>query len=141
MNTALPLADVRILLVEDDLDTQFLTGLILKGAGAEVCGVDDGETALALMPDVKPDVLLSDIDMPVLDGFQLIGLVRELDDISLRTIPAVALSAFGGRHHFATALEHGFDMYIAKPVDPEGLIYAIASLLGARGHQRPDATG
>ena len=131
------LEGVRILLVEDDRDTQFLTSTILTSAGAEVLGVDNGQRALDRLPDIRPDLLLSDIGMPILDGFQLIHRVRELDDPALRNVPAVALTAYHGRHHFATAVAHGFDLYLTKPIEPAELIHALSTLLRTYGARTP----
>ena len=132
LETARPLENVQVLLAEDDRDIRTLTEVILTAAGAEVHEVADGQAALDLLADFKPDVLLSDIEMPRLNGIQLIGSIRSLDDAELRAIPAIALSAYGGYRRSETAREHGFDVYLTKPVSPAALVHAIVALMRKR---------
>ena len=132
LETARPLENVQVLLAEDDRDIRTLTEVILTAAGAEVHEVADGQAALDLLADFTPDVLLSDIEMPRLNGNQLIASIRSLDDVELRAIPAIALSAYGGRQRSETAREHGFDVYLTKPVSPAALIRAILALIRTR---------
>jgi len=130
---ALPRLDgVRILAVDDDADARSLAAETLESAGASVTTADSVEHAVEALA-ARPDVLLADIGMAGSDGFELIRRVRESGDPRVKGIPAAALTAYARAEDRMKALQAGFQMHLAKPVDPAELIVAVAAL----ARQRP----
>jgi signal transduction histidine kinase len=124
------LADVRLLVVDDDPAARELFSSILQAHGAEVSLADSGHAALSLLFDLRPDVLIADLGMPGMDGYALIEQVRLLDpDLGGRT-PAVAVTAYASPQDRMRALQAGFQSHVAKPVDPSELALVIARLAG-----------
>ncbi len=119
---------VRVLAVDDEEDTLTLLREILEGAGAAVTTVTSAEEALDMVHRSAPDVLIADIGMPGTDGFELILRVRALTDSRERTIPAAALTAYARSEDRVRTLRAGFQVHLAKPIDPEELVAAIADL-------------
>jgi CheY-like chemotaxis protein len=129
------LEGVRVLLVDDDPDTLEATALTLEHYGATVTRVQSAARALEALERERPDVLLSDIAMPVQSGFELIARVRALPpDRGGRTL-AAALTAFATAEDQERVLAAGFTLHITKPVEPVQLVMAIAALVG-RGADR-----
>jgi PAS domain S-box-containing protein len=123
-----PLAGLQILVVDDDADTREYLSFVLEQAGATViCGVSADE-ALQVLMQLTPDILLSDIGMPQMDGYTLMRRVRAMPCDRGGQIRAIALTAYAGEMNQQQALAAGFQRHIAKPVEPETLIQAIASL-------------
>ncbi|MNK08052.1 Sensory/regulatory protein RpfC [compost metagenome] len=122
------LQGVRVLIVDDEADTRSMLNTILKRAGAEVEVADSVPTAFALFQDFQPDVLLSDISMPEVDGYSLIQKIRSLPDNKGGLVPAVALTAHAREEDQKLALEAGFQVHIAKPVEVLKLIHTIEDL-------------
>ena len=120
------LAGVTVLLVDDEPDARELAERILRDAHAEVQSVANASEALRLLASTRPDVLVSDIGMPDIDGFELLALVRARADG--RDLPALALTAFARPQDRQRALENGFQRYLAKPLDPHELLLAVAQL-------------
>ncbi len=81
---------------------------------------------------MKPDVLIADLGMPELDGYELIERVRALPDPASRDVPAIALTAFARSEDRTKALQSGFEMHLAKPVDPGELVASVATLMRRR---------
>ena len=125
---AADLADVELLLVEDDEDSRELLVSILQKCGAKVRSASSGLEALELLSKATPHVLVSDIGMPGMDGYSLIRRVRVLDDAAAQRVPALALTAYARPEDRRRALAEGFQMHLAKPVDPSELAIAVASL-------------
>jgi PAS domain S-box-containing protein len=125
------LQGVRLLVVEDDPDTREVVGLMLRESGAEVIGVVNAEAALDAIRAAPPDVLISDIGLAGLDGYDLIRAVRRLPG-DRGGVPAIALSAFARESDRLEALRAGYDRHVAKPVEPRSLCSAIVELLDAR---------
>jgi PAS domain S-box-containing protein len=119
---------VRLLLVDDEPDALDLLGEVLSEQGAEVHSATSAREALRAMPDVRPDVLVSDIGMPDMDGFALIEGVRALRADACARTPAIALTAFARPEDVRHALAAGFQMHIAKPVEIPQLVRAIATM-------------
>ena len=119
---------VRVLTVDDDADALTLGRDILEAAGAEVTGCDSATRALEEIQAVRPDVLIADIGLPRVDGYELIKRIRQLPDARLRNIPAAALTAYARAEDRATALGAGYQLYLTKPVEPTELRAAIARL-------------
>jgi CheY-like chemotaxis protein len=126
----------RILAVDDDGDALLLVREILEHAGAEVTTVVSAEEALGALEASPPDVLIADLGMPGMDGFELIGRVRRSANPKVRRVPAAALTAYARSDDRAKALRTGFQLHLAKPVDPGELMAAIASLV-QRGTPSP----
>jgi len=122
------LMDRRILLVEDDADTQELLKTLLRRHGAEVIAVSSSAAALEEIARMKPDMIISDIGMTGENGYALIRKIRALAPEAGGRIPAIALTAYAGAADRRRALMAGFQTHLAKPVDPADLIAVILSL-------------
>lgn len=103
---------------------------LLEECGATVTTASSAAEALELVASVRPDVLVSDIGMPHQDGYELLRKLRRLPDAKLRQVPAVALTAFARSEDRLAALHAGYQMHVAKPVEPAELIASVASLAG-----------
>ena len=126
----LPLAGIQILLVDDDADTRDFFNFVLEEFGAIVTLVSSATEALQKLANSKPDILLSDIGMPEMDGYMLIRKVRALEAEERRPqIPAIAMTAYAGEINQQQAIAAGFQQHIAKPVAPEDLLKAILNLV------------
>src|SRR5438067_1682390 len=127
---------VRVLVVEDDPDArEMLTG-VLQQAGAEVISVASAAEALDTLHHRRADVLISDIGMPDEDGYALIHRVRALDPKSGGPGPAIALTANARAEDRSHALAAGFQMHLAKPIDPGELTRTIAETIRVRSFAR-----
>jgi PAS domain S-box-containing protein len=122
------LQGTRILAVDDDRDALALVREILEATGATVMTADTGHDALAFLERTIPDVLLADLGMPQMTGFELIERVRQSDNPRIRAVPAVALTAYARSEDRTKALRSGFQLHLAKPVDPGELMAAIVAL-------------
>jgi PAS domain S-box-containing protein len=123
------LEGLRLLVVDDEQDTRELLVLILGRFGAEVKSCAAASEALEMLAEWKPDVLVSDIEMPGEDGYTFIRRVRSLDSSRARNTPAIALTAYARVEDRMRALAAGFQMHVAKPVEPAELAVVIASLV------------
>jgi PAS domain S-box-containing protein len=121
------LKKIRALVVEDDPDARALIVRILADAGALVSDAPNAEAAMAQIKTAVPDVLVSDIGMAHLDGYQLLRNLRAAGFDAMR-LPAIALTAFSRVQDRADALAAGFQAHLAKPVKAEALIGAVANL-------------
>jgi signal transduction histidine kinase len=128
---------VRVLLVEDEHDSAELFRRVLEGQGAAVELVESADAAFDSVATAPPDVLVSDIGLPGADGYELLRRVRLLPAERGGQVPAAALTAYAGPVHAERALQAGFALHLAKPVAPEELVSAIASL--ARRRRAGDA--
>jgi signal transduction histidine kinase/CheY-like chemotaxis protein len=127
-----PLEGVRALVVDDDPDARELAMHVLTDAGASVRTADSVRTALEAFDGRVPDVLVSDISMPLADGYELIRRVRASGGSRAR-VPAIALTAFARDDDRDRVRSAGYDAHLAKPVDSRTLVATIASLVrGAR---------
>ena len=126
----LHLDGVRVLAVDDEADARYLIKRILSGCGAQVQTADSGEAARRFLREKKPDVLIMDIGMPNEDGYEAIGKVRQLPREQGGKVPAIALTAFARSEDRRRAILKGFQMHVAKPVEPSELIAMVASLAG-----------
>jgi CheY-like chemotaxis protein len=124
---------VKVLVVDDELDALRLMEKILTHCEALVRSVASADAALAAIAEFRPDVLISDIGMPDVDGYEFLRRVRLLERERGGRIPAVALTAFARSEDRTRALRAGFLVHIAKPVDPSELVATIASVLGHTG--------
>jgi signal transduction histidine kinase/ActR/RegA family two-component response regulator len=125
------LPDISVLAVDDDPDALGLVREILESAGARVRTATSARSALESIAGEPPDVLVSDLGMPEMDGFDLIQRIRGLEGAA-KELPAAALTAYARSEDRAKALRLGFEMHLAKPIDPSELIAAVASLARRR---------
>ncbi len=123
------LSGMRCLVVDDEPDMRELLAFILEQYGAEVTVVASAGEALRALSQSKPDLLLSDIGMPEIDGYMLMRLVRALEAEQGGRIQAIALTAYAGEFDQRQALSAGFQQHIAKPVEPAELVAAITNLI------------
>lgn len=124
------LAGVQILLVDDQADVREFFSFVLEQYGATVTAVESADEALQTLVQSQPDILLSDIGMPFMDGYMLLGEVRKLPPEQGGQIPAIALTAYAGEINYNQAMAAGFQKHLPKPVDPADLAAAIVSLIG-----------
>jgi signal transduction histidine kinase/ActR/RegA family two-component response regulator len=122
------LAGVRVILVEDDADARDLLAHVLAEAGAQVEVAGSAAQALELLERAAGDVLISDIGMPGVDGYELIRTLRNRSASRGGRIPAIAVTAFARDEDRQHALEAGFEQHVGKPVDPEHLVASVAAL-------------
>jgi PAS domain S-box-containing protein len=126
------LKGVTVLAVDDDHDALLMLRQILESAGATVQAAGSAAQALDELAVARPDVLVSDIGMPAMDGFELIERIRHSTDPGLRDLPAAALTAYARSEDRAKALRSGFDLHLAKPIDPAELVAAVGALARQR---------
>lgn len=124
------LAGVKILLVDDQPDVREFFSFALEQYGATVTAVESASEALEILVQSKPDILLSDIGMPLMDGYMLLREVRKLPPEQGGQIPAIALTAYAGEINYNQAMAAGFQRHLPKPVDPADLASAIVNLIG-----------
>jgi PAS domain S-box-containing protein len=125
------LADLRgvhVLAIDDEEDALMLLRVVLEAAGATVTTIGSPLHALEQIAQIKPNVLVIDLGMPEMDGFEVIARIRKSNDIAIRNIPAAALTAFARSEDRTKALRSGFEMHLAKPVDPGELVASVATL-------------
>jgi signal transduction histidine kinase len=125
----LDLTGLRVLTVDDDPDACDLITTVLVEYGAEVLTMKSAAEALANIESFQPDVLVSDIGMPDMDGYMLLKKVRALGHGEGGQIPAIAVTAYAREEDRRSALDKGFQHHIAKPLDPKILVAAILELL------------
>ncbi|HKO60182.1 MAG TPA: response regulator [Pyrinomonadaceae bacterium] len=125
------LEGLRIVVVDDEADSRELVRAILTRCGGEVNCCDSAAAAMKAIREWQPDLLVSDIGMPIEDGYSLIKKVRKLRSKRSK-LPAVALTAYATKEDKARALETGFQMHVAKPIEPETLVMSIASTVGRK---------
>jgi len=120
------LSGLRILVIDDEADSRGMMRRLLESCGAESCEAAQAPEGLRLALELPPDLILSDIGMPDVDGYQFIRQAR-LQGI---TAPAVAVTAFARSDDRMRALQAGFQAHLAKPIEPAGLFALVAGLTG-----------
>ncbi|HEY2379733.1 MAG TPA: ATP-binding protein [Terriglobia bacterium] len=131
LNETASLHGLRVMLVEDEFDTREMIAEGLEQSGATVLLAASGLEALRVMARQKPDVIVSDIGMPGMDGFELMRRIRSEYPSGIRTIPAVALTAFAGREYEEQSRDAGYQAHLVKPVTLMNLVNTIAALAGS----------
>ncbi|MEP0855240.1 response regulator [Trichocoleus sp. DQ-U1] len=126
---------VRVLVVDDDTDTREFLTFMLEQYGAEAIAAASAQEAFERIPQVRPDVLVSDIGMPDEDGYSLLGKVRKLDASQGGETPAIALTAYAREEDRTQALSAGFQMHLAKPVEPDELANVVAKLAASTSNR------
>jgi CheY-like chemotaxis protein len=130
---AVDLTGLKVLVVDDDPDARRLLKRLLVECHAEVTTAASGREALQLLAAVHPDILVSDIGMPEMDGYELITRIRAAGG---GTLPAAAVTAFARSEDKRRALDAGYQSHIAKPIEPALLLATVAGLAGrpSNGH-------
>jgi CheY-like chemotaxis protein len=126
------LSGVRVLAIDDDGDALGLLRVVLEAAGAEVITISSAREGLERIAGVRADVLVVDLGMPDVDGFEFISRIRASEDPRVRDVPAAALTAFARSDDRTKALQSGFEMHLSKPVDPGELVASVATLVRRR---------
>jgi PAS domain S-box-containing protein len=121
---------IRVLLVDDEKDARALVTSLLESCHAVVTAAESANDAMALLQESKFDLLVSDIGMPGEDGYSLIKRVRSLGLTAGGDIPAIALTAYARLEDRVKAIAAGFQMHVAKPVEPVELITVVAAAVG-----------
>ena len=124
------LRGVSVLAVDDDADALAMVRDILESSGASVSTAASAHAALDALARSSPDVLVSDLGMPIVDGFALIESVRRNSDPRIRDLPAVALTAYARPTDRVRALRSGYQLHLAKPIEPSALLAAVLGLSG-----------
>lgn len=122
----LSLAGIRILMVDDDADARNFLTFFLQSKGAIITVASSAMEALQALETSRPDVLLSDIGMPEMDGFSLIRTIRASE--RGKSLPVIATTAYAGELNKQQALKAGFQRHISKPINPQKLILTIIEL-------------
>lgn len=117
----------RILIVEDNQINLALLKYLLEYAGYAALFAANGAEGLELVRTERPDLVLCDLQMPVMNGYEMLRALREDPDV--RHTPVIAVTAFSMRGDRSTALAAGFDGYLSKPIDPETFIREIEAFL------------
>ena len=132
--SALPseqLPDLRgthVLVLDNEADAVRLLADILQSAGARVTTATSAAAALQTLEATRPDVIVADLGMPLMDGFEFIRQLRRSKNKHVRDIPAAALTAYARSEDRARTLQGGFEMHLAKPIDPVELASAVKAL-------------
>jgi CheY-like chemotaxis protein len=120
------LSGLRVLVVEDDTDARDMLVDVLVGQGAVVRAAGNGVDAVALVATFRPDVLVSDIGLPDMDGYALIRRVRDLGSAAGGGVPAIALTGYADAEDSRRARAAGYQVHVAKPVEGAILTRAVA---------------
>ena len=127
------LSGLKVLVVDDEPDARDLLRRLLERRQATVITAGSAIDGLQLLEQEKPDVLVSDIGMPLVDGYEFIAQIRSLGADRGGHLPAIALTAFARAEDRARALRSGYTVHMAKPVEPANLIAIVASVAGRAG--------
>ena len=132
---------MHVLAVDDEHDALSLASEVLEGAGARVSTARSVEEAWHKLETDVPDVVVADLGMPRLDGFQFIDRIRRHRNPRIRELPAAALTAYARSDDRIRALRAGFQIHLTKPIDPTELVTTVASLAKRFvGQRSPDTS-
>ena len=123
-----------VLLVEDTEDNRFMMRRLLEMSGYSVVEAKNGEEAVRMAKDERPELILMDLSLPIIDGLAATRRIRELPE--MENVPIVAVSAHDTADFHAEALAAGCDRYITKPIDFTELEVLIGHLLSEGGKRR-----
>lgn len=126
------LTGLHILVVDDEADAREVMRFMLERGGARVRTADSAAAALDAIREERPDLLISDIGMPVEDGYVMVRRLRAMEDGAPRRLPAIALTAYASEEDSRRARAAGFDAHLSKPVDPARFIDIAVGLAGPR---------
>jgi PAS domain S-box-containing protein len=122
------LSGAHVLVVDDEADARELLRNVLHGQGARVTTMPSAGEALAFLQSAKPDVIVSDVGMPGIDGYQMMRTLREQEPKG-RTVPALALTAYARAEDRKRAMLAGYQAHLTKPFDIGELVLVVAALL------------
>ncbi len=122
------LTGIRVVAIDDDQDALTLLRVVLETAGAEVTTVSSSVDAARTVEEKTPHVVVIDIGMPEIDGYGVIARIRASENPLVRNVPAAALTAFARSEDRTRALRSGFEMHLAKPIDPGELVASVSTL-------------
>jgi two-component system cell cycle response regulator DivK len=125
----------RILVIEDNVANLELVRYLLAFTGYTVSQASDGGQGIALACQERPDLILCDLQMPVVDGYQVLAQLRQHAETA--GIPVVAVTAFSMPNDRQKVLTAGFNGYLSKPIEPENFVAQIEEFLPARLRLRP----
>jgi CheY-like chemotaxis protein len=120
---------VRILLVEDEADTRKMIAHALKQNGAKPVQASSAKQAFELLKQERVDLVISDIGMPEIDGYQIMRQLRSMKAL-ISKVPAVALTAYAGEEHRKLSIEAGFNAHMPKPITLTELVRVAGKLVG-----------
>ncbi len=123
--------DKPILLIEDNYQNRYLTIFLLEKSGFRVLAAGDGRSGIEMAKAAAPGLILLDIQLPGLDGYQVARLLRQ--DDRLQTVPIVAVTSYAMPGDREAALAAGCDGYIEKPIDPDTFVSEIRTFLRSEG--------
>jgi CheY-like chemotaxis protein/anti-sigma regulatory factor (Ser/Thr protein kinase) len=129
------LSGVRILVVDDDPDGREMLTHMLESWGAQVRAAGSADEALAALSEERPELLISDIGMPRVDGYELMRRIRALREPAGGDLAAIALTAFARGEDAVKAQQAGYGVHLPKPVDPSRLYATISRVLGIGVHR------
>jgi len=129
MKEEIDLTGICIMAIDDNADSLELLSAFLGQYGAEVESFLSADAALAAVPEVVPDVLISDIGMPNMDGYELLQQVRSLPADTGGQVPAIAMTAYAHEDDRQRALDSGFQRHIAKPIEADTLALTVVELV------------
>jgi signal transduction histidine kinase len=124
------LEGLHVVAVDDQEEARILIQAVLGRYGAKVTTCSSAEEVIATVARERPDVLLADIGMPLIDGYELIRRIRALPAHGAQPLPAVALTAYGSAHDRSKALAAGYWEHVAKPIIPDALVRIVAGVAG-----------
>jgi two-component system cell cycle response regulator DivK len=129
MNATGELASQHILVVEDHEDNRQILRDLLGHAGYELAEAESGTAALAAVAERRPDLILMDLRLPILDGYEVTRRIKS--DPTLRSIPIIAVTAYALSSDARKGQEAGCDAYVTKPYSPRHLLMKIRELLAS----------
>ena len=127
------LEGLTVMVVDDEPDARNLIRRVLEECDATVITAGSAAEAIKILARNQPDVLLSDIGMPHVDGYEFLKQVRSLDIPQAKSVPAIALTAFARSEDRTRALLAGYLVHVSKPVEPQELVATVASIAGRTG--------
>jgi CheY-like chemotaxis protein len=125
------LSNIRIVVVDDHADTRNLLRFFLEHCGAQPTVASNGQEALEVIRKVRPDLLISDLAMPHMDGYELMEKVQDLEE-EIGSLPSIACSAYARAEDRARARNAGFNAHVEKPVDLDRLVTTILKVVNLR---------
>lgn len=129
----------RILVIEDNDANLELVQYLLESVGYEVLVARDGGQGVAVALQERPTLVVCDLQMPVLDGYEVLRTLRQ--DPSTRATPIIAVTAFSMPGDQQKVLMAGFDGYLSKPIDPENFVAEVEAFLPVERRARPTPPG
>jgi PAS domain S-box-containing protein len=125
------LGGLKVLVVDDEPDNREFLTVILSGCGTSPIAAASVAEAIEILEHSQPDILVSDIGMPIEDGYSLIRKIRAAESGTTKHLPAVALTAYATEQDRNRAIEAGYDEHLTKPIDPDRFVAVLVKLTGS----------